>query len=252
MKASDIIEALKTFFLDILGYFAPGFFAILVLTACVFPQFFFYSELIKIDPTWRGFVIVFMSYVLGYVIYSIPIITDPIFKIVGYIKIKQKRKWESLIPDLELVNSEFNKLKETQVCKDIVHKTWKLNSTTVYSQEEIEKMNFNTIRNIAMSYAPESDTKVYTFMFRADLCQHISTFSIFISVIGFVCYLLDLFFKVTFFFKTDICSMVIYLLLFISSILLYRTRIRFYKIAMLIPLSIFLSKFFKLEEKGHV
>ena len=113
-------------------------------------------------------------------------------------------------------------------------------------------MQFNSIRNIAMSYTPESDTKVYTFMFRSDLCKHLSSFSILIAVFGLVSWLLYILFGWTLFLKTDISSIVLYLLLLASSILLFQTKVRFYKIAMGVPLSIFLSKYFKISSKENV
>ena len=135
---------------------------------------------------------------------------------------------EYFINDIKSKHSNYWKLKfinssTYKSAKDFL----KANSLT-----EVDNMEFNEVRNIFMSRNPEMDQKVYTFMFRSSLFDHISTISILICILVSTQLFIDLKFI-----KTDIIFKVFYSLLIPIIPLLGNSKRIFYSIAQRLPIS---------------
>jgi hypothetical protein len=248
MKASDAIEALKEFFLEILGFLIPGF-ILLFLT-----YIFLYStakEIIDnfINSDQSTTVIVVISYVCGYVLFGV---SDSwrnrkrknypkwIFDVLRKIKIIEREP---------LINKLDTDIKKTTVYKisiEIIEEIVGIKKT------ELEQMNSKETRNIAMSFVPEADRKIYNFMFRAELSDKVGYALKIVSALGILSYIFNLisdFFSLDYssFFVTEGFAWFFYLSLLIPAYLLRQTQKRFYGIAMRIVFPIFVAKF-----KGNV
>ncbi|TDO29228.1 hypothetical protein [Sediminibacterium goheungense] len=237
MKTSDIIDAIKVFFLDFLGYLLPGLYAIFLLTYIINPSIQFNFESIPFIKGNEQFVIFLFAYLSGYVIYSIDF-SDYITKKVKLLGIKTPLQ----------IEAEISGQLEFQECKSVINRLWKDQSgSPILTTAQLTNLNVRNLRNIVMSYIPESDTKVYTFMFRSDLCKHLSSFSLLLGLFGLLSCLYTSFLNWFSFFNTGLYNVFIYCILIIGSLLLMKTRSRFLSIAYKIPFSIFLSKFYKIN-----
>lgn len=237
MKAGDIIDAIKVFFLDFLGYFLPGLYAILLLTYIINPSVKFNIADIPFVKGSEHFLIFLFAYLSGYVIYSIGF-SDYIAAKIKILKIKTQTK----------IETEIRGQLEFEECKSVINRLWKnQDGAPVLTSVQLANLNVRNLRSIVMSYIPESDTKIYTFMFRSDLCKHLSSFSLLTGLLGLLSCFYTIFFDWFSFFNTGLYYAFIYFILMIVSLLLMKTRSRFLSIAYKIPFSIFLSKFYKLN-----
>lgn len=235
MKLSDFIDAVKEFFLDIIGYFVPGFFGVLILSICIQPNYKFNLSGLGFDSEWNIFIILFLSYLLGYLFYSFSDLTDKLIFWLKFLKLKTPKDI-----DREIESSQELQIAKTTLKDILVDK----NGLPVVDVTSLNTMRARNLRSIVMSYVPEADTKIYTFMFRSELCRVISSVSFLISLFGFVLLFVAVFTKSFSFFKTDPKSIMLYCILFVSSFFLTKTRIRFLSIAYKIPFSIFIAKFY--------
>lgn len=223
---NNAIEALKEFFFDIIGYFIPGFLIILLSKLLISINFNLENNV---------YVTIILSYLLGYVLFSITLIKD---------------KWVDKISEW----SEDSNCKLCELIKKQIISKYKIEKKLLtddtyiiaskYIKEETSKdsnvlKSFNSFRSYAMSVAPLSDKKVYTFMFRAELFNQIHT----ISILGFFVVLI----KSLSFLWTNKCFIETFewqliLLFFVLIITLRKGWQRFYGISMRIPFSIYLAK----------
>jgi hypothetical protein len=104
-----------------------------------------------------------------------------------------------------------------------------------FDDVQVDNMKINEIRNILMSRNPGMDQKVYTFMFRAALFDHLST--IFMIVVLLVIIQFGLSFFDLYFLKITIQFKVIYLLFLILIPLMGNCKRIFFPIAKRIPFS---------------
>ena len=100
-----------------------------------------------------------------------------------------------------------------------------------------------------MSYIPEADAKIYTFMFRSDLSKHLAFISFALGFVGLTFVALDYFWLEISVFKTSKLYIVIYSILIFVTYYLAKTYSTFLSIAYRIPLSIFLAKELNTKEE---
>ncbi|RYX87830.1 hypothetical protein EON73_00345 [bacterium] len=217
-----LIESLKEFIWDVLGYFLPGIYLIILLSVIVKPEYFLKSPLLAEKDEGINLIIVIISYILGYVIYGVGEIKE------NWLRDKSFR---------EKVQRRIAGSSNYKMASELLQK--KLDTAIIPTQ--IANLNMKEVRNLAMSYVLESDKKVYTFMFRSDVARHIANSSL---ITGTVCVLAGIVqlrflkFNVVHF---DGLHVILYLFLIGVFFVLNATRNRFYEMAMSIPFSIFIS-----------
>jgi len=215
-------ESFKEFVWDIIGYFIPGLYLLLILSICVNPQYFYESNLLEITQKELSPVLYFLAYILGYIIY-------------GYSELKERK----------MGNYSYMKQKE----KEAKGRKTYTNALEILKSKPlpagmtaIDFDSLREVRNIMMSLSPEADQKVYTFMFRSELSRHIGNVSITLGVLGLLHSVAKHCFVQLDIFKTGGHFWILYLALIGSYFLLRETRNRFYAIALSLPFSIYLSK----------
>lgn len=204
----NIFGSIKEFIWDIVGYIVPGACALILL------QIIFNINL----PLDKGhFLFIISSYIIGHIIYGMNIFYY------------ENRKGTNYRKRSELAVKER---KEYTICLQ------KLN------QKFNEESNIRTIRSLIMSYIPESDTKIYTFTFRAELSNSCSTMLLVFGIIGFLCSVVSNFCpEILYLFKNCNYNWILfYSILIINSIFLKFTRNKFYKMSISLPFSIFATK----------
>jgi hypothetical protein len=208
----NIFGSIKEFIWDIVGYIIPGACA-LILLQVVFN--------INLPSDKEHFLFIISSYVIGHIIYGI--------NVYYY----EKRKGTNYRDENELAVKER---REYQISLRKLNE--KLNEN--FDQES----NIRTIRSLIMSYIPESDTKIYTFTFRAELSNSCSTVLLTFGIIGLLCSLVTNFCPEsdTFFKNFSYQWIIFYIILIINSKFLKYTRNKFYKMSMSLPFSIFATK----------
>lgn len=234
----DLIASLKEFVWDVIGYLIPGFLFLLTLNFVILPSvgvdndFLFDWNLFNLT-----YIIIVISYAMGFVLYSLTILKINVQdKLIARIIKKlgpfnESKKKHIVLLWLEKKHSEywkhgFLKSEGLKSARDYLKKEGITNS---------DKLEINEIRNIMMSKNPEIDQKVYTFMFRASLFDHISTLMMITVVLALIQALLT-FFEISFL-KMDIQYLTLYaIFLFISGKMGDSKRMFFSK-AMRIPFS---------------
>ena len=230
MKAADLFEAIKSSVFDIIGFLLPGFYALILLNYTFEISFNNYSDL---ESEW---ILLIIAYILGYVIFSLseeiekkPKIRPP--RCLKKYIIDQRAEGKSKIltsisykMSIKLLNEHF---------KDHLD-----------APSQFDSADVNTLRSIVMSFCPESDTKIYMFRFRGELCRNISLY----SIAHFFLTLLAIFCKLIFEWNIVNQSTSLYLMLLVlpvTSYLLLKGYFRFVRIADSIPFSIFIATYSK-------
>jgi hypothetical protein len=239
----DALKSLKEFIWDIVGYLIPGFLLIIVLNLILLPKIAVDNKFLFDWKIIQNYMIVVVSYVLGYVIYSLTI-----FKIkVQDFVIDTMRDFSRYINNSRFNYIVSNRLSQYfgEILKSKHSNAWKdktVNSSSFKAAKEflktsnisyVDNMQFNEIRNILMSRNPEMDQKVYTFMFRSSLFDHISTIAIIVCLLASFQLLISDFIFV----KTDLVFKVFYVLLVVFVPLLGNSKRIFYSIAQRLPIS---------------
>ncbi|WP_423147921.1 hypothetical protein [Rubrolithibacter danxiaensis] len=215
-------ESFKEFIWDIVGYFVPGLYLLIILSICIDANYFYQSKFLSLSDKEVSLGIYFIAYILGYVIYGLSEI---------------KEKW--------LGDRSYTKKKEAEVKgRDTYANAVSIMETRLLPliNRQVNLRSVREARNLAMSTAPEADQKVYTFMFRSELSRHIANVSAIIAVTGLLSSLMHIWFTFPPAIKTDAHTVTLYILLLLSYFFLRETRNRFYAIAIGLPFSIFLSK----------
>lgn len=239
----DALKSLKEFIWDIIGYLIPGFLLIIVFNFILVPDLRVDNHFIIDWQIFQSYLIVVISYVLGYVIYSLTILKITVQDLL----ITSVVKFNTLISGTWFKFFVNNKL--TVYLVDYLStkhsEYWQksfLSSSTYKSAKdflkeknytEVDNMKLNEIRNILMSRNPEMDQKVYTFMFRSSLFDHISTISLIVCLAA----LIQFFFPQVVFLKTTPIFKVFYVVLIAIIPLLGNSKRVFYSIAKRLPIS---------------
>lgn len=225
MGGSKIIEDLSKYLNEVLGYLLPGFTFSLLAMIFIDPK-----QFPNISLSFKDDVILLLlvSYVLGYLVYGMGLWRDSLLKfIMGKTKKNYQILVESIIDKLK-VKSEFI------AAANLIER----------NIPNFDKSDFNSVRNQCMSHVPEADQKIYTFMFRAELSNHVGlvfiifgiwlTFSLLAhNILNNTLLLNALAWK---YFYLPI-------LFYITSYFFHLTRKRFLTIAYKIVFSIFIAKY---------
>jgi len=238
----NALKSVKEFIWDIIGYLIPGFLLIIVFNLIIEPKLSIDNNFFFDWKLFQSYLIVVVSYTLGYIIYSLTIFKikvqnffiDILSKTTDYLsntffKFLVKNKLvEYFINDVKSKHSNYWKIK---FINSSTYKSAK-DFLKTNSLSEVENMEFNEVRNILMSRNPDMDQKIYTFMFRSSLFDHISTIAILICILVTSQLFIDIHFI-----KTDLIFKVFYCLLIPIIPLLGNSKRIFYSIAQRLPLS---------------
>jgi hypothetical protein len=186
MKASDVIEALERFFLDIVGTVIPGVALIFGIAfvlnwpteirgVSIFPP--------KQNSDW--ILLVTVGYVIGHAVTSIG--QNVLLRAIEYAAVRlRKSTWRriaALVPDCIMTQADlFDKIEADPIFKAVADRI-----TRLYPELEPEKkaIKVTSWRNIAMSLASDQRHTVYRFMFLSLLNLGIATV-LFLFVITWV------------------------------------------------------------------
>ncbi|MBI3235149.1 MAG: hypothetical protein HYZ42_14130 [Bacteroidetes bacterium] len=237
MKPSEIIEAIKEFFLDIIGYLIPGTVALSLVLLCV-PGTNFDDLLtkVKVEPT---IIYLIISYCLGYVVYGVAIVRD---------KWMDKIKW---IETPKKVSENVKNSLQYKIAVETLKSLWIQSNLIAKDKEDIEKFGMTETRGAVMAYIPEVDTKIYTFMFRSELCNHLNVLFLLIFIFGMTSLLINHIFSCILLLKVDRGYIVFYSIALIVSFFLHKTRMRFLRITYNIPFTIFIAKYYRINKKAN-
>lgn len=233
MNSSNALEAIKELFFDFIGYFFPGFVCIIILSVNTCIEF--KSSLIQPGSNQWFFTIVIISYAIGYIIYGLGIFYDNKLvkfyncKFLNWFGISHPKKLKEIIRKSPEFETCYNHMKSFLSNKE----TWEK-----YEGEDI----VNKIRNIAMSFSPNSDKKIYTFMFRSDISHHLGIINFNLGLISLIIILIESIFDINLFFNNDIEVIILNIFLIFTGIFLSITRSRFYGISLKLPFSIYISE----------
>jgi hypothetical protein len=220
--AKGLLESVKEFIWDILGYFIPGVYVIILLSVIITPKYFLSCPLLTEKDKGLNLIIVILAYILGYVIYGIGEIKEKLHGDKSYMNIVQ-----------DSIRGSSNYIMASELLQK------KLDGANITTK--VANLKMKEVRNLAMSYVPDSDKKVYTFMFRADLSRHIANTSILIGTMAILITTIHWFNPNLDVINWDSIHFILYILLVVSFFILNTVRDRFYKIAMSIPFTIFIS-----------
>jgi|GEM_PF-1472007 len=230
MDYPSSIEAFKGLFLDILGYFLPGSFLIIILYITSASDL---KTIIKSHIISNELLFMILSYISGYILYGVTMIRDQLKNIIH-------KGWGD---DKKRIEDKILKSDDIRLSVEIAEKILSKNQLK-YNNFKDNKGNFklHPIRNFAMSFVPSADTKIYTFMFRADLCNQTSAA---IFLLMFI-YLIGVIFN--FCTPINIINLDYYTIILIVSLLfslkpLLYTKQKFYNIAMKLIFPIFIAKY---------
>lgn len=237
----EIIQSLKEFVWDIIGYLIPGFMFLIFFNFFTKPvigvnnNFFFDWDI------FSSYLIIVISYILGFVIYSLTIF-----------KIKNQDYFISKIESVFsgwISKNEKNELRFNKYIGSKHSRYWQINfkeSSTVKSTKEflknnnfveVDKMKLNEMRNILMSRNPEMDEKVYTFMFRSSVFDHLATLLILTCSTALIQMVFNMFNLGIQFIKTENTFIVLYIFFLVLTPLLGNSKRMFYSISQRIPFS---------------
>jgi hypothetical protein len=222
----NIIQNLKEFIWDIIGYLIPGFLLIICGNFFLMPDIGITKDYLFDWNYFGAYLIVVLSYCLGYVVYGITMfkisfqdsLIDFVcsFKVLEFFSSRKSDAWKE----------SFKKSGTFENAKNFL---------AVNGIENIDSFEVNEIRNVLMSKDPSMDQKVYTFMFRSSLFDHISTILI-LTVFTAVFQCILSFFGL-FFMKFDFPYLVIYVIFIFLIPMLGDQKRKFFSISQRIPFS---------------
>lgn len=213
-------DSFKEFIWDIIGYMLPGSFLLILLSACVKPNYQFTTPLNNDKNDMFAFVFIVLSYLLGHLIYGFGLIKERLLGKLSYTKRIEK--------DLDT--------KETfKISKELLMKVLTSKGIT----NNLSNASARDVRNLAMSFAPEADQKIYTFIFRSEVSNHTANICLVIGILGLIFSVLNFFIDL---FIVDKLHIILYVLLILGYFMLCSTRNRFYAIALGLPFSIYSAK----------
>src|ERR1043166_3041129 len=188
MKAGDIIEAIERVFLDIIGQIVPGFF-LLVGLSLVWPE---PLKSLRENPTvsalWVGqtnwVLVIAVAYVVGHAVTSIgdTLVFPAIERAVRLIT--RIHLGFSIPRSIMLPGDLFKKVQS-----DPIFQAFKADVVKVYptvSITSINNMAVGSLRNFAMSIAPEQRNTIYRFMFISLLNLGVATVLLLIAALWLI------------------------------------------------------------------
>jgi len=218
----SFFDSFKSFIWDIISYFGPGIYFLILVSIFVLHKYSI--QLPRFAQKSETFEVLTLAYILGYIIYAYS----------HFIEISQGRR-----SPRKIVLKNIQKEATFKVGKSILVNKYASDSAF---KRNLTSMDIEDLRNIAMGFSPESDQKVYTFMFRSKLCRHIAAVSLIIGIIGLLNFACSFILPSIVFFQVGEQFVFMYVLLIASSFLLSRSRDYFYRIAMILPFQLLISQ----------
>lgn len=216
----DFFDSFKEFVWDIIGFLLPGSYLVILVSFCVEEKYHRYFSASYLSGDFVAFPGLIISYVLGYIVYGFGLTIDKLLGQRSYTK-----RIESRIEKRSDFNSSIEIIKKLKAKKGMV--------------SDSQVISVRIARSLVMSFIPDQDQKIYTFMSRSELSKHTANVSMIVGTVGLVYSICpSMPFKLL---RTGELYLLTYILLVLSSLLLTKTRNRFYEIAMGIPFSIFLA-----------
>jgi hypothetical protein len=211
-------DSFKEFIWDIIGYLLPGSYIIILLSVCVNEDYFITPTIGNNSNDFSTFIFLVVSYLLGYVAYGFGWLKEEILGKYSYVK---------------KIEAKISTRKAFELSKKLISNSLNEKGIT----EDFSATTVRDLRNIAMSFIPEQDQKIYTFTFRSELSNQTANISLLVGLIGLI---FSVFSSIPLkIFKTDATHIILYFCLFFCYFLLRQTRNRFYAISVGLPFSIF-------------
>lgn len=214
----SFFESFKEFIWDIVGYILPGAYCLILMSLSINSDYWLNMDSV-FDSQHYPYVIVIISYLLGYAVYGLNILIQN--KIFG--------------------KKSYTKTIEDKVKKRISYQTTKLILQKKFQEKGVdfdpENATLRDLRSIAMGFFPEQDQKIYTFSFRADIANHAGTISFLFGVLGLFSAIINCiipFHAII----VDNTHIAIYILLVISYFPFSSMRDMFYAISLSLPFSL--------------
>jgi hypothetical protein len=164
MKASEFVEALEKFFLDIIGVIVPGLafaLGVLWIWGSPLPAPPVLKFLTKPEAYWA--LLLIFSYVIGHALTSFgeSVVIKAFDRVLPGLKKSRLGKLlpRSIISEEELITAT----KGDPIYGAFLRGVRK--ALPSFSEEDLAKMSLTSLRNVAMSLAPEQRHTVYRFMF---------------------------------------------------------------------------------------
>lgn len=242
MDLSKALEGIEKLFLEILGYLLPGLALVFLASSLIDKAAGTFSVDLSQIGSWE---LIAAGYVLGYIVYGLALVKDEfvksiVLKFVNWVR-KKMRKGE-IKSKRSLIEDNIEGSPEVEIVRSALKELLKA------VKKSTNDMNLHQLRNLAMSYVPQSDRKVYTFMFRADLCDHIGTLALVVGLWGFLGHYTNRFFSQGLLLSTQEFSIYWYAGLVLASYFLAKTHTRFLSIALSIPFSMFIAQYYSIED----
>lgn len=188
---------------------------------------------VKIDPT---IIYLIVSYCLGYVVYGLAMMRDRIIEKINFIDSPKK------------MSKKIKESLQYKIAVETLKSLWNGSSLISTEGKDIEYFDMRETRGAVMAYVPDVDTKIYTFMFRSELCNHLNVLFSFISILGLCSLIVSNIFPCLVILRIDGAYVIFYILAFFIAILLHKTRIRFLSISYNIPFTIFIARFYPIKK----
>lgn len=235
MKPTEIIEALKEFFLDILGYLIPGIFAFSLIISSFDIDLKSYLLKAEIDTP---LVYIIISYCLGYVVYGLAMLRDQFIE-----------KWLKKVETPNKISAKVKGSVQYKISVEALKSLWSKSSLIAPDkQDDVETFDMREVRSAVMAYIPEMDTKIYTFMFRSELCNHLNMLLLAYVILGLIAKLtIHLFSCYPGIEWIPDGNLIVFFCAFLVSILLHKARMRFLSITYKIPFTIFIAKYYPIS-----
>lgn len=220
-SVKGFFDSFKEFIWDIIGFLLPGSYVLILLSVCVNKEYFVSPSLGTSTKDFYPFIFLVISYLIGHVVYGFSCL---------------KEKWLGKHSYVKTIEDSISKRQSFDYSKELLTKALAAKNLT----NKLSVASVRDVRNLVMSFIPESDQKIYTFTFRSDLSNHTGNISIVVGIIGllfsiFKCIPMKLFI-------TDSTHILLYVCLVIAYLFLRETRDRFYAISIGLPFSIYTSK----------
>jgi len=214
----SFFESFKEFIWDILGYILPGAYFLILMSISIKNAYLTNINYFHIDKNYFPYIILIISYIIGYAVYGLNALIENTLKGKSYSKkIEEKTK--------DRINYK--------IAKTILDQKFQEKGIII----DINKATFRDLRSIAMSFFPEQDQKIYTFSFRADISNHAGTISLIFGIFGLVFSIINRLTPVDIFI-IDIFHIVLYVFLTISCFLFMSMRNKFYAISLGLPFTL--------------
>lgn len=213
----SFFESFKEFVWDILGFILPGAYCIILMSLSIDKNYWLNVNSV-FDGQYYIYVIIVVSYFMGYAVYGLNIIIQKITR-----------------------DKSYTKVIENEVKNRITYQNSLLILQKKFNDKGIDfdskKATLRDLRSLAMGFCPEQDQKVYTFTFRADIANHAGTISILIGSVGLLSILANNtgIFQI---FIVDKIHFILYVILVLSYFPFVSMRNYFYKISLGLPFSL--------------